>query len=155
MFVFALRHDAIPRNPVEELVRCLSQSARPKPSPWIRLLRSGRRLPPGARRQTCPALNLTGKSATSLRCCRAAPCARVRFLLYGHAQGEWDWSVAWPSAPTTLAGIGIALGATAWGIALAQGASLLAVPVLALVGYWAWRWIAGLRYRWTRASGLL
>jgi hypothetical protein len=54
---------------------------------------------------------------------------------------------------TTLIGVGVALGLLAKAVDLAEAASLWASPLLAVVIYWGYRWIAGIRSRWTRMAG--
>ena len=72
-----------------------------------------------------------------------------------YPNASWDWSLSTPSASTTLIGVGVALGLIAEAVDLAEVASLKALPFLAVVAYWAYRWMAGLRYRWTRLAGVL
>ena len=68
---------------------------------------------------------------------------------------SWEWSVSMPSLSTTLMGVGVALGVTAKAVNLAEEASLWALPLLAVVVFWTYRWAASIRYRWTRVAGVL
>ena len=72
-----------------------------------------------------------------------------------HPSASWEWSVSMPSVPTTLVGIGVALGLIALAVGLAAAASLWALPLLAAVAYWAYRWLEGIRYRWISMAGAL
>jgi hypothetical protein len=75
----------------------------------------------------------------------APPCRNV----------SWEWSLSMPSVPTTLIGVGVAMGLIAEAVVLAQAASLWVLPFLAVDAYWSYRWMAGLRHRWTRMGGAL
>ena len=66
-----------------------------------------------------------------------------------------EWSVVLPSVPTTLIGIGVALGLISHAVGLAAEASAWALPVLALVVFWAYRWLDAARYRLSRMTGVL
>lgn len=72
-----------------------------------------------------------------------------------HPGALWEWSVSMPSLPTTLVGIGVALGLIAHSVGLAAAASLWALPLLAMVVYWAYRWLDGIRCRWSCMAGAL
>jgi hypothetical protein len=72
-----------------------------------------------------------------------------------HPKASWQWSLSMPSLSTTLMGVGVALGLIAKAVSLAEATSLWALPLLAVVVYWTYRWVAGIRYRWTRMAGVL
>jgi hypothetical protein len=65
-----------------------------------------------------------------------------------------DWSVTFPSLPTTLMGVGLGAGLTAAAIGLAALRSPWALPVLGVLLFWTLRWARDLRYRWTRVAGI-
>lgn len=67
---------------------------------------------------------------------------------------SWDWSVTFPSLPTTLMGVGLGTGLTAAAIGLAALRSPWALPVLGVLLFWTLRWARDLRYRWTRVAGI-
>jgi hypothetical protein len=72
-----------------------------------------------------------------------------------HPSASWQRSLSMPSLSTTLMGVGVALGLIAKAVSLAEATSLWALPLLAVVVYWAYRWVAGIRYRWTRMADVL
>ena len=78
LFAFALRHDALPRNPVEGTSRCPGRSTRSTRSPLTRCRRSGPRRLPGAPDPGWWGRAPTGRSATRSRCCWAPRCSPAR-----------------------------------------------------------------------------
>lgn len=80
---------------------------------------------------------------------------QVLSMALPHPNASWGWSLSMPSVSTTLLGVGVALSLVAEAVGLAEAASLWALPLLALVAYWACRWMAGIRYRWSRMAGFL
>jgi hypothetical protein len=80
---------------------------------------------------------------------------QVRSMAPPTSTGTWDWSVSFPSAPTTLMGVGVALWLTAEAVELAEAGSPWALTALAVVGLWALRWAAGVGHRWRSLAGAL
>lgn len=80
---------------------------------------------------------------------------QVRSMAPPSRKASWEWSLSMPSVPTTLIGVGVAMGLIAEAVGLARAGSLWALPFLAVLAYWSYRWMAGLRHRWTRMAGVL
>lgn len=82
-------------------------------------------------------------------------CLQVLSMAPPHPNASWEWSLSMPSWSTTLIAVGVVVGLIAKAIGLAEAASLWALPLLAVVAYWAYRWLAGVRHRWTSMVGVL
>lgn len=82
-------------------------------------------------------------------------CMQILSMAGARPSASWEWSLSMPSVPTTLIGVGVALGLIAQAVGLADAASLWALPLLASVAYWAYRWMDGVRRRWTSMVGAL
>jgi hypothetical protein len=82
LFGFALRHDAVARNPV---AGCATRSVSRRPSHWTRSPRSAPPQRTGGISQVCRAQNPTVRSATSSRCSSGPRCARGKCWRCGRA----------------------------------------------------------------------
>lgn len=72
-----------------------------------------------------------------------------------HPSASWQWVLFMPSWSTNLMGIGLGLGLTSTAVGFADGGSWWTLPLLAVVAYWGYRWVSGIRYRWTRMANAL
>lgn len=84
-----------------------------------------------------------------------AICLQVLSMAPTHPKASWEWSLLMPSWPTTLMAVGVAVSFLAAAVGLAEAGSVWALPLLAVVAYWAYRWMAGVRHRWTSMVGAL
>jgi hypothetical protein len=70
-----------------------------------------------------------------------------------HRGAPWQVALSLPLLPTTLMGVGSGISLIAFAMGLAVADSWWSLPVAAVVVYWAFRWVDGIRYRWTRMAG--